>query len=75
MVTQKPKILQINWLDQITNNPKKTADFYSELLGFEQGTYDEGDGYSVYTADDSYSAHFEHSVAITKDGPVILTKE
>jgi len=36
---------------------------------------DEGDGYSVYTADDSYSAHFEHSVAITKDGPVILTKE
>lgn len=35
---------------------------------------DEGDGYSVYTADDSYSAHFEHSVAITKEGPVILTK-
>lgn len=35
---------------------------------------DEGDGYSVYTADDSYSAHFEHSVAITENGPVILTK-
>jgi methionyl aminopeptidase len=36
---------------------------------------DEGDGYSVYTADNSYSAHFEHTVAITEDGPVILTKE
>ena len=35
---------------------------------------DEGDGYSVYTADGSYSAHFEHTVAITEDGPVILTK-
>jgi len=35
---------------------------------------DEGDGYSVYTRDDSWSAHFEHTVAITKDGPLILTK-
>jgi methionyl aminopeptidase len=35
---------------------------------------DEGDGYSVYTEDESWSAHFEHTVAITADGPVILTK-
>ncbi len=35
---------------------------------------DEGDGYSVYTEDGSWSAHFEHTVAITADGPVILTK-
>jgi methionyl aminopeptidase len=35
---------------------------------------DEGDGYSVYTADDSWSAHFEHTIVITPDGPVILTK-
>jgi len=35
---------------------------------------DEGDGYSVYTLDDSWSAHFEHTVAITADGPVVLTK-
>lgn len=34
----------------------------------------EGDGYSVYTKDDSVSAHFEHTVAITEDGPLILTK-
>lgn len=35
---------------------------------------DDGDGYSVYTKDGSWSAHFEHTVAITKDGPLILTK-
>jgi methionyl aminopeptidase len=35
---------------------------------------DEGDGYSVYTTDGSISAHFEHTVAITEKGPVILTK-
>jgi methionyl aminopeptidase len=35
---------------------------------------DEGDGYSVYTVDDSWSAHFEHTVVITEDGPVVLTK-
>jgi len=35
---------------------------------------DDGDGYSVYTADDSWSAHFEHTVVITEDGPVVLTK-
>lgn len=35
---------------------------------------DEGDGYSVYTKDGSWSAHFEHTVAITESGPVILTK-
>ncbi len=35
---------------------------------------DEGDGYSVYTADGSLSAHFEHTIAITETGAVILTK-
>ena len=36
---------------------------------------DEGDGYSVYTEDESWSAHFEHTVAVTADGPLVLTKE
>lgn len=31
------------------------------------------DGWTVVTADGSLSAHFEHSVAITENGPVILT--
>jgi len=32
------------------------------------------DGWTVVTADGRYSAHFEHTVAITEEGPVILTK-
>ena len=32
------------------------------------------DGWTAVTVDGSYSAHFEHTVAITKDGPVILTR-
>lgn len=31
------------------------------------------DGWTVLTVDGSLSAHFEHTVAITTDGPVILT--
>jgi methionyl aminopeptidase len=31
------------------------------------------DGWSVLTADGSLSAHFEHSIAITEDGPEVLT--
>lgn len=32
------------------------------------------DKWTVITADGKYSAHFEHTVAITENGPVILTK-
>lgn len=32
------------------------------------------DGWTVVTADGQPSAHFEHSIAITADGPLILTK-
>ncbi len=32
-----------------------------------------GDGWTVVTVDHSLSAYFEHSVAITQDGPEILT--
>jgi methionyl aminopeptidase len=31
------------------------------------------DGWTAVTIDGSYSAHFEHTVAITKDGPLVLT--
>ena len=31
------------------------------------------DGWTVVTKDGSLSAHFEHTIAITPDGPVILT--
>lgn len=32
------------------------------------------DGWTAVTVDGSYSAHFEHTVAITKDGPMVLTR-
>ena len=41
------------------------------------GDYDirisEWDGWSIYTADGSLAAHFEHTVAVTEDGPWVLT--
>jgi len=33
------------------------------------------DGWTVLTADGSWAAHFEHTVAITDDGPWVLTAE
>jgi methionyl aminopeptidase len=41
------------------------------------GTYEIkilSDGWTAVTADGSRSAHFEHSVAITNNGPVILSQ-
>jgi methionyl aminopeptidase len=31
------------------------------------------DGWTVVTADGSRAAHFEHTVAVTEDGPEVLT--
>ena len=39
--------------------------------GPETAMYD--DGWTVVTADGSLSAHFEHTIAITDDGPEVLT--
>jgi len=43
------------------------------------GTYeilvDERDGWSIYTADGSLSAHFEHTIAVTENGPWVLTEK
>jgi methionyl aminopeptidase len=33
------------------------------------------DGYTYLTEDDSLSAQFEHTIAVTADGPIILTKK
>jgi methionyl aminopeptidase len=38
------------------------------------GVYIEDDGWSIVTADSSLSAHFEHSVAIGKKKPRVLTR-
>ncbi|MEI6688827.1 MAG: type I methionyl aminopeptidase [Thermoleophilia bacterium] len=40
------------------------------------GSYEiqiDDDGWSIYTVDDSLAAHFEHTVAITDEGPRVLT--
>jgi methionyl aminopeptidase len=41
-------------------------------LGTHQ-TRKDPDGWTVWTADNSLSAHFEHTIAITPDGPLVLT--
>ena len=41
------------------------------------GVYDVkelSDKWTVITADRKLSAHYEHTVAITEDGPILLTK-
>jgi len=42
------------------------------------GDYDirisEWDGWSIYTADNSLAAHYEHTVAVTENGPWVLTR-
>jgi methionyl aminopeptidase len=43
-----------------------------------QGSYEirlsEWDGWSIYTADGSLAAHFEHTIAVTDEGPWVLTR-
>lgn len=44
---------------------------------FHEGGQDEAhtlsDGWSIATADGSRAAHFEHTIAVTPDGPIVLT--
>jgi methionyl aminopeptidase len=39
----------------------------------DHGIRVDGDGWSIYTTDGSLAAHFEHTVAITREGPRVLT--
>lgn len=41
--------------------------------GSKEVEFDEDDGYTVYTKDGSRSAHFEHTVIITENGPEPVT--
>jgi methionyl aminopeptidase len=44
---------------------------------FIESGHDEGrtlpDGWAIASADGSRAAHFEHTIAITPDGPVVMT--
>lgn len=42
-------------------------------LGSYEIDLDERDGWSIYTADGSLAAHYEHTVAVTENGPLVLT--
>jgi len=42
-------------------------------MGSHQVTVDD-DGWSIRTVDGSLSAHFEHTIIVTKDGPVVATR-
>jgi methionyl aminopeptidase len=42
-------------------------------LGGYEILLDEEDGWSIYTADGSMAAHYEHTIAVTDDGPWVLT--
>ncbi len=43
-------------------------------LGGYEIALDGRDKWSIYTADRSLSAHFEHTIAVTENGPWVLTK-
>jgi methionyl aminopeptidase len=43
-------------------------------LGTHKILLDEEDGWSIYTADGSLAAHFEHTVAVTENGPLVITE-
>ena len=36
--------------------------------------YTSKDGWTIFTKDGMPSAHFEHTIAITEEGPIILSK-
>ena len=36
--------------------------------------YTADDGWTIFTKDGKPSAHFEHTIAITSDGPIILSE-
>ena len=40
----------------------------------EKEIYTSQDGWTIYTKDGKPSAHFEHSITVTENGPIILTK-
>jgi methionyl aminopeptidase len=43
------------------------------MAGGRDGYRTDDDGWTLRTADGSRAAHFEHTVAITADGPQVLT--
>jgi methionyl aminopeptidase len=53
--------------------PGMTLAIEPMITAGQAGVYTAEDRWSIYTRDDSLAAHFEHTVAVTEDGPRILT--
>ena len=43
------------------------------MIGKRKVKYEKGDKWSIKTIDNSLSACFEHTIAVTDKGPIILT--
>ena len=56
----------------ITNDPSGYFEVFDNAGTWEVEILN--DGWTAVTKDKNLSAHFEHTVAITSNGPVILTK-
>ena len=55
------------WQQQFLNAPA------IRIAGGSDDIYLDEDGWTIRTADGSRAAHAEHTIAVTADGPVILT--
>jgi methionyl aminopeptidase len=53
--------------------PGMTLAIEPMITAGQAGVYTGDDRWSIYTRDDSLAAHFEHTVAVTDEGPRILT--
>ncbi len=68
-----------NYVSHLSPNPRLRAGMVIAIepminLGTGKINDNDEDGWTVRTADGKSSAHFEHTIAITKDGIEILTK-
>lgn len=54
--------------------PGMTIAIEPQLTEGKAKLYEASDGYTLKTADGKRSAHFEHTIAITQKGPLILTE-
>ena len=77
-IHEKPDVLHFTVNDQSPDNIKLEPGMVIAIepminLG-DWRVKTASNGYTVITADASLSAHFEHSLAITSEGPIILTE-
>ena len=78
MLHEKPEVPGF-LAGSVENTPKLLAGMVIAIeviynMGSSAIVYANNDGWSIMTQDNSLSGLFERTVAITKDGPLVLTK-